>query len=81
MGWGAHLEGDMLQGKWEPQKQRLHINLLEMRAVANALLGFSFPPGATVLVSLDNSTVFYIYREGGGHAPFPSGGRHITCFS
>ena len=63
MGWGAHLERDMLQGKWEPQEQRLHSNLLEMRAVAK---GFSFAPGAKVLVSSDNSMVVsYINREGG----------------
>ena len=68
IGWGAHLEGNMLPRKWEPQEQCLHINLLEMRAVAKALLGFSFPPGATVQVSLDNSTVVsYINREGGTH--------------
>ena len=29
--WGAHLEGDMIQGKWLPQEQRLHVNLLEVR--------------------------------------------------
>ena len=59
MEWGAHLEGDMLQGKWDPQEQRLHINLLEMRAVAKAFQGFSLPPEA-------NSTgVSYINRERG----------------
>ena len=37
MEWGAHLEGGM------PQEQRLDINLLKMRAVDKAPLGFSFP--------------------------------------
>ena len=65
MGWGVHLEGDMLQGKWEPWEQQIHINLLEMRPVFKALLGFSLLWGATVLVSSDNSTVVsYINRKG-----------------
>ena len=38
---------------------------MEMRAVANALLGFSLPPGFTVLVSSDNSTIVsYITGNG-----------------
>ena len=54
----------MLQEKWQPQEQCLYINLLEMQAVAKAILRFSYPPGATDLVSTDNSTiVFYIDRE------------------
>ena len=53
----------MLHGKWEPQGQHFHINLLEMRAVAKALLGFSFPPGATVLVS---SGSCFLHKQGGG---------------
>ena len=59
----------MLQGKWKPQEQHLHINLLEIRAVAKALEGFSFPQGTTVLVFSDNSTVVSnINREGGTHS-------------
>ena len=55
-----------LQGKWEPQEQGLHINILEMRVVAKALVGFSFPLGITVLMSSDNSTVVsYINKECG----------------
>ena len=71
MGWGAYLEGDMLQRRWESQEQLLHINILEMREVAKALQGFPFPPGASVLVSSDKSTVVsYINREGGTpHSP------------
>ena len=65
MGWGVHLEGDMLQGKWDPQ-ERLHISLPEMRVVAKTLLGFSLPTGFTALVSLNISTIVsYINREGG----------------
>ena len=59
LGWGAYLEGEMIQGKWEPEEQLLHINLLEMRAVTKALQKFSFPQNATVLVSSDNSTVVW----------------------
>ena len=60
MVFGAHLEGTMLL--WEPQEQQFHTNLLEMTAVAKALLEF-FLQGTTVLVSSDNSTVVsYINR-------------------
>ena len=53
----------MLQGKWEPQDQCLHINLLEMRAVTQALQGFSLPADTTVLVSSDNSTIISHYNR------------------
>ena len=85
----------MLQGKWEQQIQQLHINILEMREVAKALLEFSLPPGPTV--SSDNSSVVsYINREGersvplegernhipAGHqsAYFSAGGSLLTCY-
>ena len=55
----------------------------EMRAVAKAFLGFSLPPGSTVLVSTDNSTVFSSIIRGvgdtlnvpqkGDRTPFPAG--------
>ena len=74
-GMGSISRGRHASGIWEPQEQHLHINLLEMRAVTKALLGFSFPQGTTILVSSDNSTIIsYINREG-RHAPFPSGRR------
>ena len=40
----------MLQGKKEPREQRLHINLLEMRAVTKALQVSSLPLIAMILV-------------------------------
>ena len=49
---------------------RLHINVLETRAVAKVLLEFSLPPEVTAVVSWDNSTiVFYINREEGDTLP------------
>ena len=56
--WEAHLEEDLLQGKWKPLEQYLYINMLEMRAFSKALQ-------ATGLVSSYNSSmVSYINREG-----------------
>ena len=50
--------------KMEILHEQFHINLLEMRAVAKALLGFSLPLGAMVLGSSDNSTIVsYISRQ------------------
>ena len=80
MGWGAHLEGNMVQGKWEPQ-EHLYINLLVLQAVAKTLLGFSVPLGATVLVSSDNSTVISFINMEGGHTPFPFERRQSVCFN
>ena len=72
MGWRVQMEGNMRQRKWEPQEQRLHFNLLEIRAVAKALQWCPLPLDATVLVSSDNSTVVpYINREGDDMLFFP----------
>lgn len=40
VGWGAHLEGKLLQGHWSTQESRFSIDLLELRAIRLALLGF-----------------------------------------
>ena len=56
----------MLQRKWELQKQRLHVNLLYMRAVSKAFQGFYLPLDATVLVSWDTSNVIFCFEQGSG---------------
>ena len=39
-GWGAHCQGQEIQGDWTDLELDLHINLLEMRAVLFALRNF-----------------------------------------
>lgn len=66
-GWGAHCASQFAQGSWSPQEQSLHINVLEMKAVLNALQAFSSTlKGNLVQVATDNSTVVaYINKQGG----------------
>lgn len=40
MGWGVHLGGHIIQGKWSVQEYLLHINFLELRAVRNTYIHF-----------------------------------------
>ena len=54
------------KGTWFPLESKLHINVLEMRAVKLALLHFNLQALSIVLVSTDNTTVVaYINKEGG----------------
>ena len=39
-GWGAHLGDSTARGVWSPMESRLHINLLELKAVLLALKQF-----------------------------------------
>nr|XP_056702553.1 UPF0606 protein KIAA1549 homolog [Euleptes europaea] len=66
-GWGATLSRHMTQGRWSPAEKKLHINLLEMRAVRLALLKFSSVlQGHHVLVRTDNTTTkAHINKQGG----------------
>jgi len=65
-GWGAHSEENKVYGQWDPQERKLHINVLELRAVRYSLIHLNPPPKITILVKTDNSTVVaYINRQGG----------------
>ena len=68
--WGAHLEQSSTRGLWSPQEKRLHINILEFKAVSLALRHFKDKcQDQTVLVAIDNSTVVaYINKQGGTHS-------------
>ena len=39
-GWGAHLEQTSAKGLWSDREKRLHINVLELKAVSLALQRF-----------------------------------------
>ena len=69
-GWGAHLEQSSTQGLWSEQENRLHINVVELKAVSLALRQFKDQcQNQTVLVATDNSTVAaYINKQGGTHS-------------
>ena len=67
LGWGASLPPHLLSGLWSPQNSKLHINMLELKAVFLALQGFvDQVSGHSVLVKSDNTTVVsYINHQGG----------------
>ena len=69
-GWGAHLEQVSTKGLWSDREKRLHINILELKAVSLALQSFKDEcQNQTVLVATDNSTVVaYINKQGGTHS-------------
>ena len=64
-GWGVHFKDTLFQGQWSPQESKLHINILEMRAVRLTLQQIQLVPQEVILVALDNLTVVsYINNEG-----------------
>ena len=69
-GWGAHLNQNSTKGLWSDREKRLHINVLELKAVSLALRNFKDQcQNQTVLVATDNSTVVaYINKQGGTHS-------------
>ncbi|XP_067283795.1 uncharacterized protein [Pseudorasbora parva] len=66
-GWRALHEGKPISGLWTETEKRLHINCLEMKAVALSLRAFlPHIKNHHVLVRTDNmSVVAYINRQGG----------------
>ena len=69
-GWGAHLDQRSTKGLWSDQEKKLHINVLELKAVSLARRNFKDQcQDLTVLVATDNSTVVaYINKQGGTHS-------------
>ena len=69
-GLGAHLEHSPYKESVVRQGKRLHINVLELKAVSLALQRFKNQcQNQTVLVARDNKTVVaYINKEGGTHS-------------
>ncbi|MCS5643736.1 MAG: reverse transcriptase domain-containing protein, partial [Dehalococcoidia bacterium] len=66
-GWGACLDQLQASGLWSRQEALLHINVLELEAVARGLSEFSaFLTDSTVAVMSDNATVVsYLNKQGG----------------
>ena len=65
--WGAHLDQSSTKGLWSDREKRLHINVLELKAVSLALRSFKDQcQNQIVPVATDNSTVIaYINKQGG----------------
>jgi hypothetical protein len=66
-GWGAHLGELEVSGKWDLQTAKLHINILEMRAVRLAVEHFKqLLVKKSLLIATDNTTtIAYINHQGG----------------
>ena len=69
-GWGAYLEQTSTKGLWSDREKRLHINVLELKAVSLVPQRFKDQcQNQTELVATDNSTVVaYINKQGGTHS-------------
>ena len=69
-GWGAHLEHHTASGLWNQVESRLHINILELKAVFLALKSFENQLlNQNLLISTDNSSVVaYLNKQGGTHS-------------
>ena len=69
-GWGTHLEQTSTKGLWSDREKRLHINVLELKAISLALQSFKDQcQNQTVLVATDISTVVaYINKQVGTHS-------------
>jgi len=64
-GWGAHVGTHKMYGSWSQLETSLHINVLEMRAVINALKSLNPPRNAVILLKSDNSSVVaYANKQG-----------------
>ena len=69
-GWGAHLDQSSTKDLLSDREKRLHRNVLELKAVSQALRRFKDQcQNQTVLVATDNSTVVaYINKQRGTHS-------------
>ena len=69
-GWGAHLKHHTASGLWNQVDSRLHINILELKAVFQALKSFkNHLLNQNLLISTDNSSVVaYLNKQRGTHS-------------
>ena len=71
-GWGAHCQGEEIQGTWSQEEQAKHINFLEMKTILIALKNFStLLRGKVVLFLCDNSTTVWHLKKTGGVRVWP----------
>ena len=67
VGWGAHMEDQLLSGLWSPAESQLHISVLEIRAVRRALGALlAQVQGRSIRIMTDSMVAAaYIRRQGG----------------
>ena len=67
VGWGAHMEDQLLSGLWSLHESQLHISVLEIRAVHRALEALQDQVfGTSVRIMTDSMVAAaYIRRQGG----------------
>ena len=65
-GWGAHTEeGKSIYGSWTEEEARLHINLLEIRAVSNFIKSDLVKPNSSWVIYTDSTTAFFAINKQG----------------
>ena len=66
-GWGAYLDDRTARGSWSVPESKLHVNVLELKAVLLALQRFQdICSNQVVLIATDNTTVvIYINKQEG----------------
>ena len=71
IGWGCRIESHLSQGLWSQQERQLHINILELRAIYNAIFqNKHLLQGKVVALYGDNTTALaYIKHWGGTKSP------------
>lgn len=71
IGWGATMGDDAISGIWSENQSSLHINVLELTAVHNAVQHWKDKlSNKNVLIETDSTTVVsYIRRQGGTKSP------------
>ena len=68
-GWGMMLGSQTVKGLWSPQETKLHINVLELRAIRLGLQHFvNVVKGKVVVVLGDNTTALAYIKKGGGRS-------------
>jgi hypothetical protein len=70
LSWGGHLNSQVVSGMWSKVEKKLHINLLEMKAILLTLMHFvHMINNHCILIMSDNTTVVsYINKQGGTHS-------------
>ena len=71
-GWGAHCEGEDIQGEWDENQVSKHINVLELRTILIAIKLFAqLLRNKVVLILCDNSAAVSHLEKGGGVRSWP----------
>ena len=71
-GWGAHCQGQDIQGDWLPHQVSIHINVLELRTILIAIKLFTdIIKNKHILILCDNSAAVSHLQKAGGVKSWP----------